>query len=1220
MASWKKVIVSGSDASLLSVTTSGNIIATGSLAANSTVKFPGLTNVSQASIVGIDPATGQLFYQGTGSFTANSASYAVSASLAQTASFVTTAETASFVANAVSASRATSAANADNATSASYALTASFALNVPLTASNADTASYALFAVSASRATSAANADNADNATSSSYALSASYAPGSDTSISASYALSASYAQTASYAINATTAATASSVSTLNQPVVISGSFSQSGSVFLTSLTEISKSYVVGYDSTTGQLTYQTAVDNADTASFAVSASNAISSSLAQTASFVTTAQTASYVENAQTASFVLNAISSSLATTNLFTASVSNNIVTFTKGDGTTFNLTVETGSATNTVSASFATSASLAQTASYVENAVSASRATSAANADNATSASYALTASFAISSSHAAFAISASHSQTSTGAQVAQTASRAVTAADADNSTLFNSLSSSQFPQLVQNNTFTGNNVFGNITASNAQFNTASIAYLNVVYETASIIYSSGSNQFGDASDDVQTLYGTVDIKTGPLLVTGSLNVSGGITGSFSGTASFATDALSSSLATTNLYTASVSSNVVTFTKGDGTTFNLTVATGSGTNIVSASFATSASLAQTASYVADAVSASRATSAANADNATSASYALTASFALNVPLTASNANTASYAFFAVSSSLAETASFVTTAQTASFVANAVSASRATSAANADNATSASYAVTASYVLDKTIVTGSNATFTQPTPATTWVFNHMLNDQFPVFQVFNASNQVIIPTSITADNNITATITFSVPTAGTAIASIGGFTGSAPTVFSASYAATASSVDTLNQPVVVSGSFSQAGSVFLTTLTEVSKSYVVGYDETTGQLTYQTAVDNAATASFAVSASNAITSSYAISSSNAVSSSYAISSSLAQTASFVLNAVSSSFAGSGNGTFSGSFSGSFAGDGAGLTNVPASGIVGLQLNQIASGSVTASIAPDLGFRVNTNSQITGSLIVSSNINSAGNVVATGVDSSLTGSFTGSFAGNFVGTSNLPDLTQGTGISAFTYDGSTTATVAVSGAAALTSGSLTKWSGNAFVNSSITDLGNVTINNAGGVLVQTGGLYVTGSSTFHDNLFVEGNLTVNGTASFQNSQNLAIADQFILLNSGSSTFQDSGFVINTGNTGNSGSAWFLETAGTTTGAPQNGRFAVAGGVSPDATTVTAEEYANTTKIVASAPGNAVPQFGGSGLGQGNMWVDTTNGDIFIYA
>ena len=64
-----------------------------------------------------------------------------------------------------------------------------------------------------------------------------------------------------------------------------------------------------------------------------------------------------------------------------------------------------------------------------------------------------------------------------------------------------------------------------------------------------------------------------------------ITGSLNVSGGITGSLLGTSSWATNAISSSLAVQNLITASVSLNTITFTKGDGTTFPIVVNTGSG-----------------------------------------------------------------------------------------------------------------------------------------------------------------------------------------------------------------------------------------------------------------------------------------------------------------------------------------------------------------------------------------------------------------------------------------------------------------------------------------------------------------------------------------------------------------------------------------------------------------------------------------------------------
>lgn len=498
------------------------------------------------------------------------------------------------------------------------------------------------------------------------------------------------------------------------------------------------------------------------------------------------------------------------------------------------------------------------------------------------------------------------------------------------------------------------------------------------------------------------------------------------------------------------------------------------------------------------------------------------------------------ASNADTA------ISSSYALSASYAPGSD------SSISASYALSASYAVTSSYSSFALTASYVIDKTIVTGSNATFTQPTPATTWVFNHMLNDQFPVFQVFNASNQVIIPTSITADSNVTATITFSVPTAGTAVASIGGFSGSAPTVFSASYAETAS------------------------------------------------------------------------------------------------------FAQSGNGSFSGSFSGSFQGDGSGLTNIPASGITGLNLSRIASGSVTASISPDLGFTVNTDTQITGSLSISSSASTFkiegngfsqtylssngalvlnpgyGGVGMAGTYKYITADYfvgqaagtqlTGSFTGSFAGIANLPPLTQGKGVTVFTYDGSTPESVEISGSLGLSSNKITKWTGDAFANSSITDSTNVTINNAGGVLVQAGGLYVTGASTFHDNVVMQANLTVNGTASFQNVQNLTVADQFILLNSGSTTFQDSGIVINTGNSANSGSAFFLETAGTTTGTNAlNGRFAVASGVLPDATSATAAEYAVTALISGSAPGASVPQFGGTGLGQGNMWINTDTDELFIY-
>ena len=55
--------------------------------------------------------------------------------------------------------------------------------------------------------------------------------------------------------------------------------------------------------------------------------------------------------------------------------------------------------------------------------------------------------------------------------------------------------------------------------------------------------------------------------------------------------------------------------------------------------------------------------------------------------------------------------------------------------------------------------------------------------------------------------------------------------------------------------------------------------------------------------------------------------------------------------------------------FTGSFVGDGANLYNIPASGVTGLQLFKIVSGSVSASISPNNGLEVNTKANFSGSI-----------------------------------------------------------------------------------------------------------------------------------------------------------------------------------------------------------------------------------------------------------
>jgi hypothetical protein len=367
--------------------------------------------------------------------------------------------------------------------------------------------------------------------------------------------------------------------------------------------------------------------------------------------------------------------------------------------------------------------------------------------------------------------------------------------------------------------------------------------------------------------------------------------------------------------------------------------------------------------------------------------------------------------------------------------------------------------------------------------------------------------------------------------------------------------------------------------------------------------------------------------------------------------------------------------------------------------------------------------------------------INGTGNIVATtgATGVAMTGSFTGSFAGNFVGTTNLPDLTQGTGITAFTYDGGATATVSVAGASTLTDNKIPKWTGTAFANSSLaddgttitgatslqltgassnlsgsfsgsfagngasltgvtataifpttakTDLANTDqffINDGANKYVTYGNLLtdlagtnlavegtdsltlattITGltsvtSTTFVGNLtgtattasnitpaitnntdnyiltatgnnpngesnltfdgttltvtgneVVTGNLTVQGTASFQQTTNLEVADRFVLFASGSNTAGDGGIVIQQG-TQNVGELYGFENAAN--------RWGFTSSFDASNSSFTPAAYITTTEFAASNP-SAAPLYGGASNGYGNIHVNSSTGDIFIYS
>jgi len=238
-----------------------------------------------------------------------------------------------------------------------------------------------------------------------------------------------------------------------------------------------------------------------------------------------------------------------------------------------------------------------------------------------------------------------------------------------------------------------------VTGSITALSA-----SITYLQTVYQTSSVVFSSGSNILGDEPSDIQTLNGVVNIPLGNLNVTGATTSSLGFFGNLQGTASYATNALSASHSVNS--DTSISSSFA----------QTAISSSQAQNAVSASQATNSN---TASYVLQAVSASYATNALSSsysNNSTSASFAqnaLSASYApdnsnrnglittgsigntqyitgsLNVTqgITGSLFGTSSYATNALSSSHAinaDTASFLLgTIASSSFATNAATAS---------------------------------------------------------------------------------------------------------------------------------------------------------------------------------------------------------------------------------------------------------------------------------------------------------------------------------------------------------------------------------------------------------------------------------------------------------------------------------------------------------------------------------------------------------
>jgi hypothetical protein len=197
----------------------------------------------------------------------------------------------------------------------------------------------------------------------------------------------------------------------------------------------------------------------------------------------------------------------------------------------------------------------------------------------------------------------------------------------------------------------------------------------------------------------------------------------------------------------------------------------------------------------------------------------------------------------------------------------------------------------------------------------------------------------------------------------------------------------------------------------------------------------------------------------------------------------------------------------YSGSFSGSFQGNGAGLTNLPASSIVGLNLTQIADSQVSASVSA-----TGTSFTITSASVNLLTVNNQGLVSATRFTGSFgglgSGSFSGSFQGNGNGLTNIPAASiVGLNLS-LVSTGSVTASTAPNGTVfQITSGSSTLLSLNSagdltvsaseFIGNNISAVGSATI---------TGSLTVNGVTTLNNSLSVTNTFTVGNSSSLQNT------------------------------------------------------------------------------------------------------------------
>jgi hypothetical protein len=512
-------------------------------------------------------------------------------------------------------------------------------------------------------------------------------------------------------------------------------------------------------------------------------------------------------------------------------------------------------TGSLQGTASfANNATSASFATTASYVLNAVSASFATSASQSQNATTASYvlnAVSASFATTSSYVLNAVSSSFATTAsyvssnfqyeihvsqidgndttgdgsllkpvasiTKALTLTTAQRRVIVLHPGGYTENPTIPSGSIT--IQTTELTGGNtvLYGTLTiptsGSGARISGFSMdnltisgtaqAYVSNCTINSNVVKSS-SGYVEIINSEMQCTSGIQISGAGITIINGNKNVGVLVSNAsaqviIKGCNSVETPSASAgNLAIVDCIVTAIGGNAITIT-GASTTLTLLnsqVLVQAGNNVAPISVEGIYSIINTIYDKPNSTLTGTSTNSIdyfqyiNVDNITSTN-GLTVTGSITVSGSVINTLTSS---FAISASQATSASFATTS---SYALNAVTASFVTASNvygpfGSNSVISSSYALTASYALNGGSG-GANPTVvhTQLTASTTWSFVHNLNTQTPLLQVYDLGYEQIIPNEIVSIDAFTSEIRFDYTQAGYAVASTGGglaVTGSTP------------------------------------------------------------------------------------------------------------------------------------------------------------------------------------------------------------------------------------------------------------------------------------------------------------------------------------------------------------------------------------------------------------------------------------------------